>query len=128
MFRTADRRRAVQRAMDAADAVVPRLLGRYGSPLGLPSLDQSDEHDDRWEWRSAPNRVARFIRANVVNARDSRLVESLTAIHRERCDQPGKVAVVFGAGHFPAVIDCLTERLGYYVAYARWLTVANAPC
>ena len=123
-----NRERAVQQATDAAAAVALRLLGRYGSPLGLPSLDQSDEHDDRWEWRSAPSWVARFIHANVVDVRDSRLVESLAAIHRERCDQPGKVAVVFGAGHVPAVIDCLTERLGYYVANARWLTVANAPC
>jgi hypothetical protein len=35
--------------------------------------------------------------------------------------------VVFGAAHIPAAVDHLTEKLGYYVGNAMWLTVANAP-
>jgi hypothetical protein len=52
---------------------------------------------------------------------------ALRTAHEERCQQPGKVAVVWGAAHIPAAVDYLTETFGYYVEDASWLMVANAP-
>lgn len=112
-------------ATDATAAVVLRALGRYGSPLGLPSLDQSDDHDDRWE-PLGPGRIGRFLEGQLYG-RDSQLVQTLSAIHAERQHDPVKIAVVSGAAHIPAVVDYLTEKLGYYVENATWLTVAHAP-
>ena len=118
------REQAVARVVDSAAAVALRVLGRYGSPLGLPSLEQSDEHDERWERRDS--RLGRIIEDRVLHDRDSRLVHALGAIHRERCDEPVKVAVVYGAAHIPAVVDFLSERYRYRPGNARWLTVAHA--
>jgi len=119
------REQAVARVVDSAAAVALRVLGRYGSPLGLPSLEQSDEHDDRWERRDS--RLGRIIEDRVLHDRDSRLVQALGAIHRERCDEKVKVAVVYGAAHIPAVVDFLSEHYRYRPGNARWLTVAHAP-
>ncbi len=116
---------AMAKVTDSGAAVLLRALGRYGSPFGLPNLEQADEHDDRWE-RLASGRLGRAIQGQI-NVRDSRLVKALGAIHQERQNEPIEIAVVFGAAHIPAVVDYLTEKLGYYVANARWLTVANAP-
>jgi hypothetical protein len=119
------REQAVAKAGDAAAAVVLRALGRYGSPLGLPSLEQYDEHDDRWE-RLAGGRITRGFES-LTQQRDAQLVKSLGAIHAARQHEPVKIAVVFGAGHIPAVVDYLTGTFRYYVGDARWLTVAHAP-
>ena len=54
-------------------------------------------------------------------------MKTLGAIHDERQHEPVKSAVVFGAAHIPAVVDYLTEKLGYHVENATWLTVARAP-
>jgi len=116
---------AKARATDVTAAVVLRALGRYGSPLGLPSLDQADDHDDRWEWL-ASGRLDRFLGGQQQH-RDSQLVQALAAIHAERQHDPAAVAVVFGAAHIPAVVDHLTGQFGYYVGDASWLTVAHAP-
>src|SRR5206468_1052473 len=116
------RDQAMAKAGDAAAAVVLRALGRYGSPLGLPSLDQHDEHDDRWE-RLAGGRIARGFES-LTQERDAQLVKTLGAIHAARQHEPVKIAVVFGAGHIPAVVDYLTGTFRYYVGDARWLTVA----
>jgi hypothetical protein len=110
---------------DAAAAVALRTLGRYGSPLDLPSLDQADEHDDRWE-RLTGGRFGRALESQE-HERDSRLVRALGGIHQQRQNESIKIAVVFGAAHIPAVVDYLTETFGYYVENARWLTVARAP-
>jgi hypothetical protein len=116
---------AGDKAVDAAAAVVLRVLGRYGSPLGVPSLEQSDEHDDRWERRDS-GRLARAFEDTVLHARDAQLVRALGAIHRERYTEAIKVAVVFGAAHIPAVVDSLGEDLRYQVVHAEWLVVAHA--
>jgi hypothetical protein len=110
---------------DSAAAVVMRVLGRYGSPLGLPSMEQADEHDDRWE-RLAGGRLGRPFESQT-HARDSQLVQALGVIHAERQNEATKVAVVFGAAHIPAVVDYLTATFRYYVENAVWLTVAHAP-
>jgi hypothetical protein len=119
------REQATAKVVDSAAAVALRALGRYDSPLGLPSLDQSDDHDDRWEhwgtgWRGR-------VEDRVLHGRDYRLVQVIGAIHRERCAEPIKVAVVFGAAHIPAVVDYLDEKLQYRPENAVWLTVAHAP-
>ena len=119
------REQAVARVVDSAAAVALRALGRYGNPLGLPSLEQSDEHDDRWERRDSL--FGRIIEDRLLHGRASRLVQALDAIHRERCGEPIKVAVVYGAAHIPAVVDFLSEGYRYRPGNARWLTVAHAP-
>jgi hypothetical protein len=119
------REQAVARVVDSAAAVALRALGRYGNPLGLPSLEQSDEHDDRWERRDSV--LGRIIEDRLLHGRDSRLVQALDAIHRERCGEPIKVAVVYGAAHIPAVVDFLSEGYRYRPGNARWLTVAHTP-
>jgi hypothetical protein len=95
------------------------------SPLGLPSLDQADDHDDRWE-PAGGGRLGRILDAHL-HGRDSVLVQALDVIHAERQHEPAEIAVVFGAAHIPAVVDCLTGKNGYCVASSRWLTVAHAP-
>ena len=50
---------AKTRATDVTAAVVLRALG-HRQPLGLPSLEQADDHDDRWEWL-ASGRLGRFL-------------------------------------------------------------------
>lgn len=115
---------AAARAADSASAVVLKALGRYGSPLGLPSLEQADDHDDRWE-SLAGGRLGRILGAQQ-HARDSELVKALGVIHAERQHQPVTIAVVFGAAHIPAAVDCLTG-IGYRVENAQWLMVAHAP-
>jgi hypothetical protein len=120
------RDQAVAAVVDSAGAVVLRALGRYGSPLGLPSLEQAGEHDDRWE-RRAGGRLDRFMQHQVLDSRDAGLVQALGAIHRERYAEQAKVAVVYGAAHIPAVVDYLTEAFRYYAEKAEWLTVVHAP-
>ncbi len=116
---------AKAKAGDAAAAVMLRALGRYGNPLGrLPSLDQADEHDDRWE-PVGGGPLGRLFQSQL-SRRDAQLVKVLTGIHAGRQREPVTIAVVFGALHIPAVVDCLTEKHGYRVANARWLTVARA--
>ena len=97
------REQAMAKVADSAAAVVMRALGRYGSPLGLPSIDQANEHDDRWE-RLASGRLGRAFESQMY-ARDSHLVQALGVIHAERQNEAAKVAVVFGAAHIPAVVE-----------------------
>jgi len=113
------REQAMAKVADSAAAVVMRALGRYGSPLGLPSLDQADEYDDRWE-RLATGRLGRAFESQM-HGRDSQLVRALGVIHAERHNEPIKVAMVFGAAHIPAVVDYLTGTFRYYVENAMWL-------
>jgi hypothetical protein len=119
------REQAKATIVDSASAVLLRALGRYGSPLGLPSIDQADEHDDRWE-RLFSGRLGRAVEGSMLQ-RDTQLVQALDAIHAERQHQPAKIAVVFGALHIPAAVDHLTGKHRYYVENAAWLTVAHAP-
>ena len=55
--------------------------------------------------------------------RDRRLLDALSAIHAERHDEPITVAIVYGAGHIPAVAAGLQIRHGYRPRSAEWLTV-----
>ncbi|NUR41789.1 MAG: hypothetical protein HOV73_17055 [Streptomyces sp.] len=55
--------------------------------------------------------------------RDERLLAALGEIHTERADEPIRVAVVYGAGHVPAIVCGLMDRYGYRAREAQWLTV-----
>jgi hypothetical protein len=59
----------------------------------------------------------------VVDDRDRLLVRALDSIHQQRRHQEVEVAVVYGAGHMPAVVQHLSARLGYRAASAEWFTV-----
>lgn len=118
-------RRIAERVADPVAAVALRLLGRYGSPLGLPSLEQADDHDDRWA--DPGSRLGRIFDSAVLHQRDERLVQVLGELVRDRPEWAATIAVIYGAAHIPAVVDYLTEQLGYRVDHAEWLIVANAP-
>jgi hypothetical protein len=119
------REQAITTATDFADAVLMKALGRFGTPLGLPSLDQSDEHDDRWERLANAGRIGRAFETKILHERDSQLVQALGAIHRERHGEQATVAVVYGAAHIPAVVDYLTQTYRYYLENSEWLTVVH---
>ncbi|MEU6323446.1 hypothetical protein [Streptomyces sp. NPDC047009] len=55
--------------------------------------------------------------------RDQRLLDALGEIHAERSDESIRVAVVYGAGHVPAIVSGLRDRYGYRPREAEWLTV-----
>jgi hypothetical protein len=44
-------------------------------------------------------------------------------IHEAHAAEPVAVAVVYGAGHMPAVIHGLLGRYGYQPQGAEWLTI-----
>jgi hypothetical protein len=115
--------RLTETATDSLGAIALRVLGRYGDPIRLPNLDESDDHDDRW----MEGRFNRWMRDRVVDRRDEALTRRLASVHRECHDQPITVAVVYGAGHMPAVVECLRGEFGYFVQDAEWLIVRNAP-
>jgi pheromone shutdown protein TraB len=58
----------------------------------------------------------------LVADRDALLVGALDAIHQQRSQEPISVAVVYGAGHMPAVVRSLAGY-GYRASSAEWLTV-----
>ena len=49
-------------------------------------------------------------------------MRALDTIHQQRSQEPISVAVVYGAGHIPAVVRSLA-RYGYRASSAEWLTV-----
>jgi hypothetical protein len=59
----------------------------------------------------------------MLDRRDQLLLDALGKIHTERHDEPIVVAVVYGAGHVPAVVAGLVDRHGYRPRGAEWLTV-----
>jgi hypothetical protein len=59
----------------------------------------------------------------VLDQRDALLVDALAAIHEERHQEPIAVAVTYGAGHVPAVVQALFTRYRYIPSSAEWLTV-----
>lgn len=59
----------------------------------------------------------------IVNTRDQKLLAELVRMHEQRCQEPIKVGVVYGAGHMPAVCDGLAGRYRYRPREAEWMTV-----
>ncbi|GAA1737521.1 hypothetical protein [Luedemannella helvata] len=61
----------------------------------------------------------------MLGERDARLVAALCQVHEERAVEPIEVAVVYGAGHVPAIVHALSERYGYVARSGDWLTIAH---
>jgi hypothetical protein len=59
----------------------------------------------------------------LVDHRDTKLVDCLAAVHQARQTENIDVAVVYGAGHMPALTRELLRRYGYRPRSAEWLTV-----
>lgn len=59
----------------------------------------------------------------LVDDRDGLLVRALDGIYQQRSQEPISVAIVYGAGHMPAVVRYLAGRYGYRATSAEWLTV-----
>lgn len=58
--------------------------------------------------------------------RDRLLVDAIGQIHAQRRGEPITVAVVYGAGHIPAVYAELLVHLGYRPGEPQWLTAIVA--
>jgi hypothetical protein len=58
----------------------------------------------------------------LLDERDEKLLTALTRIHNERSRENLTVAVVYGAGHVPAIVKGL-HRHGYRVRSGEWLTL-----
>jgi len=80
----------------------------------LPSPDE-EEHLDRMP----------ELDAALAGDRDKRLLAALHQLHEQRSGEAIEVAVVYGAGHVPAIVQDLTDRFGYKVRSADWLTVVD---
>lgn len=68
-------------------------------------------------------RVAPQLTDLIMDHRDTLLVDCLASIHKQRHAEEIDVAVVYGAGHMPAVARELLRRYGYRPRSAEWLTV-----
>ena len=51
------------------------------------------------------------------------MLDCLTSIYQEHHNESIDVAIVYGAGHMPAVTHELLRRYGYRPRSAEWLTV-----
>lgn len=91
-----------------------RTLGRYLGIDDLPDLPMEQARQ-----------VAPQLTELIVDHRDHLLVDCLTSIHQQRHAEQIDVAVVYGAGHMPAVIQALIQRHGYRPRSAEWLTVID---
>jgi hypothetical protein len=89
-----------------------RVMGRY---LGLDDLPASKAQPER--------DIAGELVELIVDHRDALLIDALVSIHEARSTEPIAVAVVYGAGHMPAVVRALLARYGYRPRAADWLTV-----
>ncbi|MFE2586474.1 hypothetical protein [Streptomyces sp. NPDC059378] len=59
----------------------------------------------------------------MTDRRDRQLLAALGEIHTRRGDERIRVAVVYGAGHVPAIVSGLMNYYGYRAREAEWLTV-----
>jgi hypothetical protein len=57
--------------------------------------------------------------------RDERVLAALYRLHDERHTEDVEVAVVYGAGHVPAIVQGLWDRYDYRPRSGEWLTVAD---
>jgi hypothetical protein len=89
-----------------------RVLGRYLALDDLPTREQE-----------LAEAAFEDIDKVIVADRDVLVIDALTSIHQQRSAEPISVAVVYGAGHMPAIAAMLVSRLGYHARSAEWLTV-----
>jgi hypothetical protein len=84
-------------------AFIMAIGGRHW--LFRQNFELSDDSVPRLRWS--------FLTKLFLVARDRKLVAAVTKIHEERGGERIDVGIIFGAGHFPAVVRALTGRLGY---------------
>jgi hypothetical protein len=89
-----------------------RMLSRYAAVDDLPGPDESRLREQAGELVEL-----------IVDHRDSLLLSALDALHGQHMTEPMTVAVVYGAGHMPAVAHHLAAAYGYRPREAEWLTV-----
>jgi hypothetical protein len=63
------------------------------------------------------------LREAISTRRDSHLLSCVLKCHDEHASSRRRAAVLYGAGHMPAVVRLLQDRLGYRVTRADWLTI-----
>ena len=85
----------------------------------LPSREETMSWD--WDWDPDPEFAA--LHYAIIGARDARLLERLCDQLDNNDPNVRRIAVVYGAGHMPAVLRDLTGNRQYYAADARWLTI-----
>ncbi|MFE2423448.1 hypothetical protein [Streptomyces hokutonensis] len=86
-------------------------------------LDQDHEIEDLPSTLRAEMLADSPLEHALTDRRDQRLLDSLGEIQAEHGDTPFRVAVVYGAGHVPAIVSGLWDRYGYRPREAEWLTV-----
>ncbi len=89
-----------------------RMLARYAAVEDLPDTGQVMVRD------SAP-----ALAELLLDQRDALLAAALGQVLARRPEQAVDVAVVYGAGHMPAVTRYLLDRYGFRPRAAEWLTV-----
>ncbi len=115
-------RSLASRAWGWVDVVVMTPVLTVMMAVGGPAwlLRQRYEVSDDTEVR------IRLMTKMFVDERDEKLLDALVKIHEERKGEAIDVAVVYGAGHMPAVVRGLYARFGYRpVRGSDWLTVID---
>ncbi|MGW7241463.1 hypothetical protein [Streptomyces sp. NPDC054804] len=86
-------------------------------------LDEDQEVEDLPSTLRAEMMADNPVVHAMTDRRDQRLLDALGEIHSERGDEAIRVAVVYGAGHVPAIVSGLWNHYGYRPREAEWLTV-----
>jgi hypothetical protein len=89
-----------------------RMLSRYATVEDQPDVMASLLRDQLPE-----------LTVLLEDDRDRLLASALDAIHAEHQSDPMVVAVLYGAGHMPAVAHYLLDQYGYRPREAEWLNV-----
>jgi hypothetical protein len=105
-------------------ATVAQFVGGTRRLLS-PEVEMNDLPTPRQEAMSDSEFGEQFDRT-IVGDRDDRLLDVLSELVRTRSGERIDVAVVYGAGHVPAIVRGLYERHGYRPRTADWLTVLSA--
>jgi hypothetical protein len=103
--------------------IVVRLLGGTRT-IWSRAMEQNDLPSPEEEDADLAGHFAE-VDAVVLGERDARLLAALYQLHEERKDEDIAVAVVYGAGHVPAIVRGLNDRYGYRPRSADWLTVTD---
>ncbi|MER6462691.1 hypothetical protein ABT278_19745 [Streptomyces sp. NPDC001228] len=86
-------------------------------------LDEDQEIEDLPSTLRAEMMADNPVEHAMTDRRDQRLLDALGAIYSARHEEEMRVAVVYGAGHVPAIVSGLWNRHGYRPREAEWLTV-----
>ncbi|MFD0785198.1 hypothetical protein ACFQZ8_14930 [Micromonospora azadirachtae] len=104
--------------------VVAQFFGGRKALLS-PNVEVNDlpgPHDEAY----ADDEFTEQIERTLGGTRDERLLAALSELIRTRAAEPIDVAIVYGAGHVPAILRGLSDRHGYRPRTGEWLTVLEA--